>query len=1231
MATATWTWDAGSMTSKKGSLATYNVAKSITSKLPAGSHITAASLVITVTTNPKSGSTAYACSTTDGSGVAWTTTGSTGARTLNVLSYLSSFNSHFVKSGKNWYANTEMGQCTLLMNWKCGASTTSTQVAWSSIKLTLTYTAGTQPTAPTSFTVSPTSTGKSGSATLSWSGAKAGTGNAITGYLIRYQEFNSAGTQVTSGWTNVATVSTTATSGSRTVNASATNGNYKNFVIYTNGTYWQSGASSPRPKLTTTWSNGSGSISIGASGWTTATGNTNLTISRTNGTNNAFSSYTVQRSTDNSNWSNLATGQTGATYAVAISDTLYYYRAIIYFAQNTVTTGSVWTRHYTNGTGSISITNSGWTTATGNTNLTIGRTAGTNNAFSSYTIQRSTNNSSWSNLAIGQSAATYAVAISDTYYYYRAVIYFAHNTVTTGSVSVGHYVTGPTPTATISATQTTTVNASLTLSWTATAQTNNAISSFTIQYYDTAWANLATGVASDKRSYAVTGPAAGKTRYWRVIAYYAHNSPTSNQVSTIHYTNGTGSISIGTSGWTTATGNTNLTISHANGTNSAFSSYVIQRSTNNSSWSNLATGQTAATYAVAISDTYYYYRAVIYFARNTLTTGSVSVGHYVTGPTPAATISATQTTTASASLTLSWTATAQTNNAISSFTIQYYDTAWANLSTGIASDKRSATVTGPEAGKTRYWRVIAYYTHNSPTSNQVSTIHYTNGTAPTTVTIGASKLTVGNTTTLSWSGAAAGTNNALSKYTVEYSDNNGAWTSYSTSATSPLTVACPAAGVTRRYRVTAVYTRNTANSTAYGTVTGYAAPGAPTSVTIPANCYGSTSYTVSWTGATNADHYNMQYRRTTDGAWGSWANGADKTTTSFTDTWASLPIGQKGQYQIRTVNGAGTASAWTVSNEMTKANTAPTVPGTPSATPTITSNGSISLSWTASTDVDASTGGALSGYSIEYATRADSSASWGGWTELTTVSTNSYTHTWSAAAFNQIKYRVRAYDTIGAYSGYSGESAIVTRQIDNPVIWPVPMLVTYDVQPYFKVQYYVADSTTLQVRSGDLKEDVWGAWTTCTNLTAGINTWIGKLPVDVGAASSSAVQFRIGTGSAIATHQIQYVAPAYARTIAVGSVISDYNTSHIAEINQLVTYVNDMRQLYKLQSITLSDTVGPFINWRKNICQLQNGIDEVYAAIHSDTFTPRSYTTLAQWPTASEINLVRRRIAGDET
>lgn len=110
----------------------------------------------------------------------------------------------------------------------------------------LSYTPYTACSAPTSVTLNKTREVPGGTATLSWSGAKAGTSTTIKGYDIYYRDYTASDTAV-NNWTYYKTVPTNATSGSTSVATNPTRGYSRYFVIYTlctQGSAYDSGRSS---------------------------------------------------------------------------------------------------------------------------------------------------------------------------------------------------------------------------------------------------------------------------------------------------------------------------------------------------------------------------------------------------------------------------------------------------------------------------------------------------------------------------------------------------------------------------------------------------------------------------------------------------------------------------------------------------------------------------------------------------------------------------------------------------------------------------------------------------------------------------------------------------------------------------------------------------------------------------------------------------------------------------
>ena len=137
------------------------------------------------------------------------------------------------------------------------------------------------------------------------------------------------------------------------------------------------------------------------------------------------------------------------------------------------------------------------------------------------------------------------------------------------------------------------------------------------------------------------------------------------------------------------------------------------------------------------------------------------------------------------------------------------------------------------------------------------TVDYTPPSAPSVsgVTLGGSTATqyrgASGGIRLAWN-AANGTNNPISSYTVQYSDNDGAWATYATGIGTGYydVVAHPTAGNNRRFRVIAIAPYGNSAEAYSPYLYTYSAASAPTSVSVtPPARYTGETVTVSWSGA----------------------------------------------------------------------------------------------------------------------------------------------------------------------------------------------------------------------------------------------------------------------------------------------------------------------------------------------------------------------------------------------
>ena len=210
-------------------------------------------------------------------------------------------------------------------------------------------------------------------------------------------------------------------------------------------------------------------------------------------------------------------------------------------------------------------------------------------------------------------------------------------------------------------------------------------------------------------------------------------------------------------------------------------------------------------------------------------------------------------------------------------------------------------------------------------------------TAPTSVSVAPSLCE--NDPTLSASGAAGGSANAITGYEIQYAESaNGAsygeWTALKTVSTTgaslSTTVTLPSVrAYSRKYRLR---TLGAAGSSYYSgwaetnAIKRNSLPTAPTSFSAAPEVYVSGAIALTYSGATDPDGnlstHNIQFA-TKSGveAWSGWSS-LDNGLTSHTPI---LTPGQSIKYRVRAVDALGAVSDWLESNACVK-NTAPAAP-----------------------------------------------------------------------------------------------------------------------------------------------------------------------------------------------------------------------------------------------------------------------------------------------------------------
>ena len=208
-----------------------------------------------------------------------------------------------------------------------------------------------------------------------------------------------------------------------------------------------------------------------------------------------------------------------------------------------------------------------------------------------------------------------------------------------------------------------------------------------------------------------------------------------------------------------------------------------------------------------------------------------------------------------------------------------------------------------------------------------------------------------------------------------------------------------------------------------GAVVTNTAPTVPSSITVPAQINGGNTVTISWGTSTDAEDNLEGYKaeRSLDGGT-TWSQIYQGSAVSATNT---VPFGSESvMYRVKAYDAEGLESGWKTSAQATVINnTAPTVPGSITVPEAVQGGQPLAVSWGASSDGENN----LAGYSLERQVDGGEWAAAYSGPELSF--TDAITKGWQTVA-----YRVRAYDTANAYSGFAASE---TRQVNNntpPVI-----------------------------------------------------------------------------------------------------------------------------------------------------------------------------------------------------
>lgn len=203
-----------------------------------------------------------------------------------------------------------------------------------------------------------------------------------------------------------------------------------------------------------------------------------------------------------------------------------------------------------------------------------------------------------------------------------------------------------------------------------------------------------------------------------------------------------------------------------------------------------------------------------------------------------------------------------------------------------------------------------------------------------------------------------------------------------------------------------------------GTVSTNTAPSTPGSISVPSSIMGGTNISISWAKSSDAESNLAGYKveRSTNGG-SSWSQIYQGTATSTTN---NVAFGTTSvMYRVKAYDTEGLESGWRTSSQVTVVNNnAPSAPPSIAVPNDVKGGSTLVISWTAASDSD----GNLSGYILERSTDGGSS-----YTQVYKGNALTYTDT-ITKDWSTVMYRVKAYDSYNAQSGYTTSTK---RTVDN--------------------------------------------------------------------------------------------------------------------------------------------------------------------------------------------------------
>jgi len=486
---------------------------------------------------------------------------------------------------------------------------------------------------------------------------------------------------------------------------------------------------------------------------------------------------------------------------------------------------------------------------------------------------------------------------------------------------------------------------------------------------------------------------------------------------------------------------------------------------------------------------------VVSDGRLTLTSGVIDNSSYTVLSSPLLTTSAgaptacsVNQTVAEGNVTLSWSgASGGTNNAISSYEIQYSDSSnnstwgsWTALSTVTTTATSGSLSVAPPTTRGHYRRFQVRTRGSAGASYysgwKISTNSVRRNTPPQPATSVAAAPLIYNTepVTLTWSGASGGSS-PIKGYMIasQTSTDNATWTAWnvlynfnlSASSGSLVVAATNVSGTYTRYGIWTidaldVYSNEAVSNSVLCAVSACTEPTAFAFSETIAEATVNLSWSGALGGAGNAiTGYELEYSESSDGsAWGDWSAVGVIASTSGSGTLNTAPSTVRGnylRYRIRVQGTAGSAyfSPWKITTNTVRKNILATPPTTFTVRPLIYVTLSVILTWSGTI---AGTS-AIKNYIIQQSTSTNNST-WGTWEMVATVVSGATSGTYTATPSNIpgtfTRYRIAVTDTLNAVSPYVISNSIKKNTVPATLTITAPKngSVTFNLNPRYLIQ-----------------------------------------------------------------------------------------------------------------------------------------------------------------------------------